>query len=454
MANRARASFLPVGSDRSPARAREDYVKAIYQLGADGPVRAAALARYLKVSRVSVSKAKRLLGNRRACWSAEATPSQPLRLSGRGYKLAIAMVRRHRLLETFLHRSLRVPLERVHAEAERIEHVDLRRRRVAHRRVAGAPAIRPARPSDSVRRRGAAAQAAPDVWRASPWAAGSRREPRRPRRRSRRGARRGRQCFPARRCASSATSAAECSCAAESASFCVASPSRRNGAHCNVATASGRAAPHVVAAARDVLAGNRRGLRALLPFAGPAFVASVAYMDPGNFATNIQGGAGFGYRLLWVVVLANLHGDALSRPLGQARHRDRKESRRALARARAQTGRAGDVGRQRVRRDGDRSRGVSRRRSSGSICSSTFRCSIGAIITGDRDVCDPRAASLRLSHDGNADRLAGRNNRRLLRRRNAARETELEPGALSLGRAVARRTRRAFCSPSASSARP
>lgn len=61
-----------------------------------------------------------------------------------------------------------------------------------------------------------------------------------------------------------------------------------------------------MAAAHDALAGNRRGLRALLPFAGPAFVASVAYMDPGNFATNIQGGASFGYRLLWVVVLANL----------------------------------------------------------------------------------------------------------------------------------------------------
>ena len=68
----------------------------------------------------------------------------------------------------------------------------------------------------------------------------------------------------------------------------------------------GTSSPRVVAAAHDVLAGNRRGWRALLPFAGPAFVASVAYMDPGNFATNIQGGAGFGYRLLWVVVLANL----------------------------------------------------------------------------------------------------------------------------------------------------
>jgi manganese transport protein len=68
----------------------------------------------------------------------------------------------------------------------------------------------------------------------------------------------------------------------------------------------GAPSPRVVAAAHDVLAGNRRGLRALLPFTGPAFVASVAYMDPGNFATNIQGGAAFGYRLLWIVVLANL----------------------------------------------------------------------------------------------------------------------------------------------------
>lgn len=68
----------------------------------------------------------------------------------------------------------------------------------------------------------------------------------------------------------------------------------------------GSGSPRVVAAAHEALRGERRGLRALLPFAGPAFVASVAYMDPGNFATNIQGGAAFGYRLLWVVVLANL----------------------------------------------------------------------------------------------------------------------------------------------------
>jgi manganese transport protein len=44
----------------------------------------------------------------------------------------------------------------------------------------------------------------------------------------------------------------------------------------------------------------------LLPFLGPAFIASVAYMDPGNFATNISAGAKFGYMLLWVVVASNL----------------------------------------------------------------------------------------------------------------------------------------------------
>ncbi|GGR50275.1 divalent metal cation transporter MntH [Deinococcus seoulensis] len=52
--------------------------------------------------------------------------------------------------------------------------------------------------------------------------------------------------------------------------------------------------------------GNKRGLARILPFLGPAVIASIAYMDPGNFATNIQGGAQFGYGLLWVILAANL----------------------------------------------------------------------------------------------------------------------------------------------------
>lgn len=61
-----------------------------------------------------------------------------------------------------------------------------------------------------------------------------------------------------------------------------------------------------IAAVRGVLSGRRRGFSALAPFAGPAIVVSVAYLDPGNFATNLQAGARYGYRLLWVVLAANL----------------------------------------------------------------------------------------------------------------------------------------------------
>ncbi len=44
----------------------------------------------------------------------------------------------------------------------------------------------------------------------------------------------------------------------------------------------------------------------MLPFLGPAFVAAVAYVDPGNFATNISAGAQYGYLLLWVILASNL----------------------------------------------------------------------------------------------------------------------------------------------------
>jgi manganese transport protein len=70
-------------------------------------------------------------------------------------------------------------------------------------------------------------------------------------------------------------------------------------------TAPASLSEQTLATARQVLSGQRHGLRASLAFAGPAVVASIAYMDPGNFATNIQAGAKYGYGLLWVVLLAN-----------------------------------------------------------------------------------------------------------------------------------------------------
>lgn len=71
-----------------------------------------------------------------------------------------------------------------------------------------------------------------------------------------------------------------------------------------------------------------RGRAAWIRLLGPAFVASVAYVDPGNFATNVQGGARFGYLLLWVVVAANLTGmllQYLSAKLGIATGRSLAE---------------------------------------------------------------------------------------------------------------------------------
>ena len=62
----------------------------------------------------------------------------------------------------------------------------------------------------------------------------------------------------------------------------------------------------VLRAAEKSLNGQHRGIRAVLPFLGPAFIAAVAYVDPGNFATNMAAGSQYGYMLLWVVLAANL----------------------------------------------------------------------------------------------------------------------------------------------------
>jgi len=64
-------------------------------------------------------------------------------------------------------------------------------------------------------------------------------------------------------------------------------------------------APVLPPSGLDTLLAKGR-LRATLGMLGPAFVAAIAYVDPGNFATNIAGGAQFGYLLLWVVLVANL----------------------------------------------------------------------------------------------------------------------------------------------------
>src|SRR5438552_18560192 len=86
-----------------------------------------------------------------------------------------------------------------------------------------------------------------------------------------------------------------------------------------------------ILAGNEALAGRRRGLGSLLPFAGPAVMASVAYMDPGNFATNIQAGAKYNYNLLWVVLVPNIIAmllQALSAKLGIVTGLNRADPRR------------------------------------------------------------------------------------------------------------------------------
>jgi manganese transport protein len=98
-----------------------------------------------------------------------------------------------------------------------------------------------------------------------------------------------------------------------------------------MATRSATVASGTVQAAEDALRGYPRTWR-ILPFLGPAFVACVAYIDPGNFATNIAGGSKFGLTLCWVILASNLMAmliQTLSAKLGIATGRNLPEVCRA-----------------------------------------------------------------------------------------------------------------------------
>jgi len=76
---------------------------------------------------------------------------------------------------------------------------------------------------------------------------------------------------------------------------------------------------------------HRKGIRKFLPYFGPAYLVSVGYMDPGNWATDLQGGAKFGYNLIWVLLMSNLMAlllQSLSARLGIVRRRDLAQANR------------------------------------------------------------------------------------------------------------------------------
>lgn len=107
--------------DKPLTPAHEDYLKAIYQLQAQGVrVNNSALAGHLGVTPASTTNmVKRLAELELVVY----TPYQEMRLTESGERVALEVLRHHRLLELYLHQKLRLPWEQVHAEAERLEHV-------------------------------------------------------------------------------------------------------------------------------------------------------------------------------------------------------------------------------------------------------------------------------------------------------------------------------------------
>ena len=228
------------------SEAIEDYAKAIYALSLDraGPVLNGEVAERLGVTpATATSMLKRLAG----LGLVDYRPYRGVTLTPAGEKVALEVIRHHRLIEAYLSEALGMPSDRVHAEAEVLEHYISEELELLIAAKLGEPSHDPHGtpiPGPDLRR-----PADEDV-------------------------------------------------AGEAAA---APPPPRPTVE---DVLPGEAA---VAARRPrSLDGNARGLARIWPFLGPAFVAAVAYIDPGNFATNIAGGAKFGYLLLWVVLAANL----------------------------------------------------------------------------------------------------------------------------------------------------
>ncbi|MGL4648765.1 MAG: metal-dependent transcriptional regulator [Caldilineaceae bacterium] len=111
----------PPRDEKTLSAAHEDYLKAIYQLQAQGVrVNNSALAGHLGVTPASTTNmVKRLAELELVAY----TPYQEMSLTDSGERVALEVLRHHRLLELYLHKKLNLPWEQVHAEAEKLEHV-------------------------------------------------------------------------------------------------------------------------------------------------------------------------------------------------------------------------------------------------------------------------------------------------------------------------------------------
>ena len=191
--------------------------------------------------------------------------------------------------------------------------------------------------------------------------------------------------------------------------------------------------------------------RGLWPFLGPAFIAAVAYVDPGNFATNMAAGSRYGYLLLWVVLAANLMAMLVQRLTAKLGIATGQEPAGGLPRAvlaphehllwlQAEVDRDGD-GPRRVRRRGGRAQPPVR-----------HSALPGRAAHGRGRVRHPRAADTRLPAPRGADRRAHRRDRR-----GFASRSPREAVAVGVAEGCSCRASpgpRACCSPSGSSVRP
>src|SRR5215212_4124336 len=111
----------PLDSQKTLTSAHEDYLKAIYLLRAKGgEVNNSALAHHLDVSPASATNMVKKLAELALV---EYEPYQSVALTENGERVALEVLRHHRLLELYLHQKLKLPWDQVHAEAEKLEHV-------------------------------------------------------------------------------------------------------------------------------------------------------------------------------------------------------------------------------------------------------------------------------------------------------------------------------------------
>ena len=326
--------------------AMQDYVKEIYKLRLEGKrATTSAIAERMGVRPPSVTAMVKRLS---ALGLAEHVPYRGVELTPAGERVALEVIRHHRLLELYLAQALGLSLDEVHSEADRLEHAlseELEARidrslgypthdphgdpipdaalRLDRKRLRTLASLEPGDeatiervpdgddellryltklalvPGKKVKLRSRGAVRRP--------AHGARREDG-ARHLARVGERHRREVIPEGR---SETASAPRVVRVEDA-------------------LPGEA--RVLEAAERSLTGRRRGVAALTPFLGPAFIAAVAYVDPGNFATNIAAGAKFGYALLWVVARREPDGDDRPVAVREARDRDRQEPGRGLSR--------------------------------------------------------------------------------------------------------------------------